>query len=163
MIVHIISDDRFFALGCEWILNTNSAYESNMIAIDTATKEYFRHIINPEDIVLIATNSFFETKKLLINLSCLSIKTLVFEDCIIKKVKGSIQKKTFPETLLQNIERICTKNKCNRTILTKREVEVMRKTIQGLSVKSISSSLKIALKTVYIHKRNAYFKIGIRK
>ncbi|HEI8505943.1 TPA: helix-turn-helix transcriptional regulator [Serratia marcescens] len=163
MIIHIISDDKFFALGCEWVVKTKSTHELNKISPNNASREYLKKIVNHDDIVLIATNSFFKTKKLLISLSCIGIRALVVEDFIIKKVHGSIHKKSCQNTLLSNIEKICRKNNPSRTILTKREIEVMNGTLQGKSMKSISLSLNIALKTAYIHRRNAYVKIGIRK
>ncbi|HEI8504894.1 TPA: helix-turn-helix transcriptional regulator [Serratia marcescens] len=163
MVIHIISDDNFFALGCEEAIKTCNTYKTKKIHPNSVSLECMKQEITYDDVALIATNSFFETKKLLIILSCIGIRVLVFEDFMIKKINDSVNKKACLKALLFKIERICSLNKPTYEKLTKREVAVMNKILQGKSMKSISTSLKISLNTAYTHKINAHVKIGIRR
>ncbi|MGN7973210.1 response regulator transcription factor [Serratia sp. 22264] len=167
MKTHIISDDTFFALGCERIFHVN-AYSINIIMANQSCSIEISEKIGSDDIVLVAMGSHLRTQKVLERLSCIGAEAILFIDMPKKTVReltwiyGFMSKKMPIEQLIPSFNSISRQPGNKAKLLSKREKQVMDELLKGISFKDISESMKISLKTVYAHRRNALKKIGLR-
>lgn len=166
MNTHIISDDNFFSLGCEAILESNGL-QANRIDL----KELQGVILNGEikigDVVLIAISSHFQTLKTLECLSDVGAEVMLLIDLPKKEYVLESWLDTFPSKrmgaslLTPYIKNLTLNANRNIKLLTSREEEVVEKILSGYSLEEISSSLNVSLKKIYAHRRNSFKKIGL--
>ncbi|TXE51167.1 helix-turn-helix domain-containing protein [Serratia ureilytica] len=104
-------------------------------------------------------NSFPMTIILLMKLAYFDLRAVVFDGHGKKRFRGALSKKIDIESLKSILERLEKKTKTS--IPTKREAEVIDLILKEKRFREISKTLNIALKTVYLHRKNALFKIGL--
>ncbi len=166
MNTHIISDDNFFSLGCEAILESNGL-KANKISPKERQRLTLSGEIKSGDVVLLTISSHVQTLKALKYLSDVGAEVILLIDLPKKEYALASWLDAFPSKrmganlLIPYIKNLTLNADRNIKPLTSREKEVMEKILNGYSLAEISNSLKISVKTIYAHRRNSFKKIGL--
>ncbi|HEI9791922.1 TPA: hypothetical protein SLN52_000691 [Serratia marcescens] len=163
---YIISDDIYFALGCEAIFNSHGEKLKIISSSHHAAMNLFK--IKNDDIILISIESHPIRKKIFRFIHNLNLKIIFFIDapkCPPSYAcwkRGFISKKIAVELLFPTFILFKNSNEKNN-FLTKREREVINAFLNGMSATKISTSMSLSTRTVYAHRKNALTKLGLRK
>ncbi|HGL5836615.1 TPA: helix-turn-helix transcriptional regulator [Serratia marcescens] len=167
MRIHIISDDTFFFLGCEAILTINGYSTEKVNPEKLLRDDFLIGEIEEGDVILIDITNHLVTQRVLIQLSLIDARKVLFiKSQKIKSKKSGWTGVFFPKNLstslfIPALESIKEPRMGDISPLTKRESEVMQEILKGVSFKVISELFNISIKTVYAHKNNALKKIGL--
>ncbi|CAI2135974.1 Transcriptional regulatory protein uhpA [Serratia quinivorans] len=148
------------------ILHING-YQINKIMPEKSWHTDLVDDIHSGDMALVAMASHLRTQKVLERLSCIGVRVMLFLEVPGKKygsvswVRGSVSKRISSSLLMPIFETLHRHSGNTTKILTKREKEVIEKMLQGNSLKKISESMNVSIKTVYSHRRNSLKKIGL--
>lgn len=168
--VNIITENYYFFLGIKEHLRSE---ERSVSKISTAElKSISFNKFNKNDVIIFHTSSSIDELSFLISTASFPGKIIFIPTG--KKVRLSLafrnhislDARADIDCILNEIAKVQEDAKPSLNLmkdkLTRREKAILLHTIEGMDVQSISDFLRISIKTVYAHRRNALNKLGGR-
>ncbi|MDQ9129895.1 LuxR C-terminal-related transcriptional regulator [Serratia fonticola] len=162
--IHIISDDDYFALGAESLL-TQAGYQVNILGAQLLLNFDQLGYSPQDDAILLSSDNRILTRNTLLHAMAADMRVIQTVDGNISSDKwadGILPKKTARHELPRIIRYILQRKVKDWLLdLTLREMEIMDQLLKGKSNHIISKEMRISEKTVSNHKMKVLKKLGL--
>ncbi|WP_423781719.1 helix-turn-helix transcriptional regulator [Enterobacter cloacae] len=165
----IYSDNYYFYNGLFNCLKKVFDYDISWVGLDANINFLTSMDLREEDIIIILAEMSFIDSNMLEYMSHSNCKLILASKLIIPRLESILNFYTlnwcfkFNELLFaihapKRIVRFCSGIK-----ITKQEKKILIYTLEGFTVRKISTFLQLSEKTIYYHQKNALNKLGVNK